>query len=126
MNLHETAMGQRFFNAQLPALIDTLKDIAAALPALHHLLYPFRQTHAFSLRSITANMKQMCSSPINASHLLTRQYNRKKKLCFRYSPARRPSLLNSIRLRYNAAILLYWSRHTPLVTVPLCRCLRQA
>ena len=31
MNLHETAMGQRFFNAQLPALIDTLKDIAAAL-----------------------------------------------------------------------------------------------
>lgn len=90
------------------------------------LLYPFRQTHAFSLRSITANMKQMCSSPINASHLLTRQYNRKKKLCFRCSPARRPSLLNSIRLRYNAAILLYWSRHTPLVTVPLCRCLRQA
>ena len=79
MNLHETAMGQRFFNVQLPALINTLKDIAAALPALHHLLYPFRQTHAFSLRSITANMKQMCSSPINASHLLTRQYNRKKK-----------------------------------------------
>ncbi len=49
-----------------------------------------------------------------------------QKLCFRCSPARRPSLLNSIRLRYNAAILLYWSRHTPLVTVPLCRCLRQA
>ena len=31
MNLHETAMGQRFFNVQLPALINTLKDIAAAL-----------------------------------------------------------------------------------------------
>lgn len=28
MNLHETAMGQRFFNVQLPALINTLKDIA--------------------------------------------------------------------------------------------------
>ena len=126
MNLHETAMGQRFFNVQLPALINTLKDIAVRFPALHHLLYPFRQTHAFSLRSIMANMKQMCSSLINASHLLIRQYNRKKKLCSRCSPTRHPSLLNSIRLRYNAAILLYWSRHTPLVTVPLCRCLRQA
>ena len=31
MNLHETAMGQKFFNVQLPALINTLKDIAAAL-----------------------------------------------------------------------------------------------
>ena len=28
MNLHETAMGQRFFNVQLPALINTLKDLS--------------------------------------------------------------------------------------------------
>lgn len=42
MNLHETAMGQRFFNAQLPALIDTLKDIAAALsrPAPSAISFP--------------------------------------------------------------------------------------
>ena len=42
MNLHETAMGQRFFNAQLPALINTLKDIAAALsrPAPSAISFP--------------------------------------------------------------------------------------
>ena len=42
MNLHETAMGQRFFNVQLPALINTLKDIAAALsrPAPSALSFP--------------------------------------------------------------------------------------
>ena len=38
MNLHETAMGQRFFNAQLPALINTLKDIAAV--SYTHLTLP--------------------------------------------------------------------------------------
>ena len=42
MNLHETAMGQRFFNVQLPALINTLKDIAAALsrPAPSAISFP--------------------------------------------------------------------------------------
>lgn len=42
MNLHETAMGQRFFNVQLPALINTLKDIAAALsrPAPSTISFP--------------------------------------------------------------------------------------
>lgn len=79
MNLHETAMGQRFFNVQLPALINTLKDIAAALsrPAPSAISFPADPRFLTSL--YTANMKQMCSSPINASHLLTRQYNRKKK-----------------------------------------------
>ena len=38
----ETAMGQRFFNVQLPALINTLKDIAAALsrPAPSAISFP--------------------------------------------------------------------------------------
>lgn len=42
MNLHETAIGQRFFNVQLPALINTLKDIAAALsrPAPSAISFP--------------------------------------------------------------------------------------
>lgn len=42
MNLHETAMGQRFFNVQLPALINTLNDIAAALsrPAPSAISFP--------------------------------------------------------------------------------------
>ena len=125
MNLHETAMGQRFFNVQLPALINTLKDIAAALsrPAPSAISFPADPRFLTSL--YYGEYEADVFKPDN-SHLLTRQYNRKKKLCFRCSPARRPSLLNSIRLRYNAAILLYWSRHTPLVTVPLCRCLRQA
>lgn len=127
MNLHETAMGQRFFNVQLPALINTLKDIAAALsrPVPSAISFP-ADPHFLTSLYYGENTKQMCSSLTNASYLLTRQYNRKKKRCFHYSPARHPSLLNSIRLRYNAAILLYWSKHTPLVTVPLCRCLRQA
>lgn len=45
MNLHETAMGQRFFNVQLPALINTLKDIAAALsrPAPSAISFPADQ-----------------------------------------------------------------------------------
>ena len=148
MNLHETAMGQRFFNVQLPTLINTLKDIAAALsrPAPSAISFPADQHFLTSLyygeyeadvfkpdkrlapfnQAVQQKEKALLPSPINASHLLTRQYNRKKKLCFRCSPARRPSLLNSIRLRYNAAILLYWSKHTPLATVLLCRCLRQA
>lgn len=126
MNLHETAMGQRFFNAQLPALIDTLKDIAAALsrPAPSAISFPADPRFLTSL--YYGEYEADVFKPDKRLTPLTRQYNRKKKLCFRYSPARRPSLLNSIRLRYNAAILLYWSRHTPLVTVPLCRCLRQA
>ena len=42
MNLYETAMGQRFFNVQLPALINTLKDIAATLsrPAPSAISFP--------------------------------------------------------------------------------------
>ena len=124
MNLHETAMGQRFFNVQLPALINTLKDIAAALshPAPSAISFPADPRFLTSL--YYGEYEADVFKP--DKRLLTRQYSRKKKLCFRCSPTRRPSLLNSIRLRYNAAILLYWSRHTPLVTVPLCRCLRQA
>ena len=51
MNLHETAMGQRFFNVQLPALINTLKDIAAALsrPAPSAISFPADQHFLTSL-----------------------------------------------------------------------------
>ena len=126
MNLHETAMGQRFFNVQLPALINTLKEIAAALsrPAPSAISFPADPRFLTSL--YYGEYEADVFKPDKRLTPFTRQYSRKKKLCFRCSPARRPSLLNSIRLRYNAAILLYWSRHTPLVTVPLCRCLRQA
>ena len=51
MNLHETAMGQRFFNVQLPTLINTLKDIAAALsrPAPSAISFPADQHFLTSL-----------------------------------------------------------------------------
>ena len=50
MNLHETAMGQRFFNVQLPTLINTLKDIAAALsrPAPSAISFPADQQFLIS------------------------------------------------------------------------------
>lgn len=123
MNLHETAMGQRFFNVQLPALINTLKDIAAALsrPAPSAISFPADQHFLTSLY-----YGEYEADVFKPDKRLAPFNHRKKKLCFRCSPTRRPSLLNSIRLRYNAAILLYWSKHTPLATVPLCRCLRQA
>lgn len=126
MNLHETAMGQRFFNAQLPALIDTLKDIAAALsrPAPSAISFPADPRFLTSL--YYGEYEADVFKPDKRLTPFNQTVQQKEKLCFRYSPARRPSLLNSIRLRYNAAILLYWSRHTPLATVPLCRCLRQA
>lgn len=126
MNLHETAMGQRFFNVQLPALINTLKDIAAALsrPAPSAISFPADPRFLTSLYygEYEADVFKLDKrlTPFNQA------VQQKEKLCSRCSPTRHPSLLNSIRLRYNAAILLYWSRHTPLVTVPLCRCLRQA
>lgn len=126
MNLHETAMGQRFFNVQLPALINTLKDIAAALsrPAPSAISFPADPRFLTSL--YYGEYEADVFKPDKRLTPFNQTVQQKKKLCFRCSPARRPSLLNSIRLRYNAAILLYWSRHTPLVTVPLCRCLRQA
>lgn len=126
MNLHETAMGQRFFNVQLPALINTLKDIAAALSRSIPSAISFPADPRFLTSLYYGEYEADVFKPDKRLAPLTRQYSRKKKLCFRCSPTRRPSLLNSIRLRYNAAILLYWSRHTPLATVPLCRCLRQA
>ena len=119
MNLHETAMGQRFFNVQLPALINTLKDIAAALsrPAPSAISFPADP------RFLTSLYYGEYEADVFKPDKRLAPFN---QLCFRCSPTRRPSLLNSIRLRYNAAILLYWSRHTPLVTVPLYRCLQQA
>ena len=126
MNLHETAMGQRFFNVQLPALINTLKDIAAALsrPAPSAISFPADQHFLTSL--YYGEYEADVFKPDKRLAPFNQAVQQKEKLCFRCSPTRRPSLLNSIRLRYNAAILLYWSKHTPLATVPLCRCLRQA
>lgn len=126
MNLHETAMGQRFFNVQLPALINTLKDIAAALsrPAPSAISFPADPRFLTSL--YYGEYEADVFKPDKRLAPFNQAVQQKEKLCFRCSPTRRPSLLNSIRLRYNAAILLYWSRHTPLATVPLCRCLRQA
>lgn len=129
MNLHETAMGQRFFNVQLPALINTLKDIAAALsrPAPSAISFPADPRFLTSLyygeyeADVFKPDKRL--TPFNQ----TVQQKEKALLPLLSSEASIAfELLNSIRLRYNAAILLYWSRHTPLVTVPLCRCLRQA
>ena len=121
MNLHETAMGQRFFNVQLPALINTLKDIAAALsrPAPSAISFPADPRFLTSL--YYGEYEADVFKPDKRFTPFNQTVQQKEK-----APTRRPSLLNSIRLRYNAAILLYWSRHTPLATVPLCRCLRQA
>ena len=130
MNLHETAMGQRFFNVQLPALINTLKDIAAALsrPAPSAISFPADPRFLTSL--YYGEYEADVFKPDKRLTPFNQTVQQKEKARSSWSPAsspaRRPSLLNSIRLRYNAAILLYWSRHTPLVTVPLCRCLRQA
>ena len=125
MNLHETAMGQRFFNVQLPALINTLKDIAAALsrPAPSAISFPADPRFLTSLYygEYEADVFKLDKrlTPFN-------QAVQQKEKALLPLLSNEASLLNSIRLRYNAAILLYWSRHTPLVTVPLCRCLRQA
>lgn len=130
MNLHETAIGQRFFNVQLPALINTLKDIAAALsrPAPSAISFPADPRFLTSL--YYGEYEADVFKPDKRLAPFNQAVQQKEKallpLLSRCSPTRRPSLLNSIRLRYNAAILLYWSRHTPLATVPLCRCLRQA
>ena len=101
MNLHETAMGQRFFNVQLPALINTLKDIAAALsrPAPSAISFPADQ------------------------HFLTSLYYGEYEADV-FKPDKRLAPFN--QAVQQKEILLYWSKHTPLATVPLCRCLRQA
>ena len=60
------------------------------------------------------NMKQMCSSPINALAPFNQAVQAERKALLPLLSNEASIALNSIRMRYNAAILLYWSKHTPL------------
>lgn len=123
MNLHETAMGQRFFNVQLPALINTLKDIAAALSRSIPSAISFPADPHFLTSLYYGEYEADVFKPDKRLIPFNQTVQQKEKALL---PLLSSEASIAFEQRYNAAILLYWSKHTPLVTVPLCRCLRQA